>query len=548
MKNSRKILTLAAALGCGCTLLTSCKLFHKKAIEGGEQTLRIYITKAGYDVEWVKLMVEEFKNADWVKEKYPNLVVAEPFTNSNQEFVQNAFDGGERNNNYDLLFGLNLFDRVSKNQFLDLTDVLYDAEVPGTGGQKYKERMYPSYVESMRYNTAAADSRNGHFFLAPWAGGNVSFLYNPVLLQNLGKEVPVTTDELISCFDAYTLANYKGTSTTSYAFLKGKDEDYINKLFYTWWAQYQGIEGYENFWSGIDDGTISKDIFKQKGRLESLKVFDALFNPDKHNVGPSSYLNDFLANQKAFKGGGSLFYANGDWYPSEMKGKAGIGGNYEAKMMRAPIISAIRENTPTIADDAELSALVKAIDREETALTGTGYDVSQDDYNIVKEARRVVWSFGSGHTAVIPTYALGKNVAVDFLKFMATDKGLETYMKGTMGASLPFKYDLKTKNPTLYNSSEIDPLHKERLDYMNSEFLQPYTLRLSTSYPLASFGWVTEWASSYSLNYFDYFSNANYRGASFNTPQKYYDGTIAFYDADNGKEWLDAVDRAGLNI
>ena len=213
-----------------------------------------------------------------------------------------------------------------------------------------------------------------------------------------------------------------------------------------------------------------------------------------------------------------------------------------------PIISAIIEQTSTIADDAELSAVIKAVDAENSSLTGEGYEVSQEDYDIIKEARSVVWSFGSGHTAVIPKYALGKNVAVDFLKFMATDKGLETYMRGTMGASLPFTYDLKTKNPTLYNSSEINALHKERLDYMNSDFIKPYTLRLSTSYPLASFGWVTEWASKYSHNYFDYFSNSNYRGGSFNTPQMYYDGTIQHYDADNAKEWNDAVDRAGLNI
>lgn len=542
MKLSKKLLC-ASTIVLAATALASCG----KKNEGGEQVLRIFLTNAGYKTDWLAPMIEEFKNADWVKAKYPNLEVTKPEISNNQEYVQNKFDGGEKANKFDLLFGMNLFDKVSNDYFLDLTDVLYNAEVPDADGGKYVDRMYTSYVDSCKYMGTTDDPRNGKFFLAPWAGGNISFLYNSEFIKTLSAtngQAPVTTDEFLACCQEYTDKNYQGAGTTTFAISKGgTSEDYINKMFYIWWAQYQGLEGYENFWNGIDDGAISKDIFKQKGRLESLKVFESLLDSKKNYISPNAFQNDFKINQRAFKGGESLFYTCGDWYPSEMSNISGAGGkNYQAMLMRAPILSSITELCDTISDDAELAALVRAIDAEDSSLTGTGYDVSQEDFDKVLEARRVVWSFGSGHTAVIPTYAPGKNVAVDFLRFMATGKGQEVYMEYTLGASLPFKYDLKTKNPTLYNSDKIDPLHRERLNYMNSSFIEPYTLKSVTIYPLCTYGYVNEFEPNTSKNYWGTFSAIG----NTVTPQAMYDATIAYYDT--GTNWEDAVKRAGLNM
>ena len=542
MKLSKKLLYVST-LALAAASLASCGSKN----EGGEEVLRIFLTNAGYKTEWLNPMIEEFKKADWVKEKYPNLKVTKPEISNNQEYAQNKFEGGEKANKFDLLFGMNLFDKVSNDYFLDLTDVLYNAEVPDEDGGKYIDRMYASYVDSCRYTGTTDDPRNGKFFVAPWAGGNISFLYNTEFIKTLSAtngQVPVTTDEFLACCQEYTTKNYKGTSTTTYALSKGgTSEDYINKMFYIWWAQYQGLEGYENFWNGVDDGAISKDIFKQKGRLEALNIYKNLLDSDKNYISPNAFQNDFKINQRAFKGGESLFYTCGDWYPSEMSNINGLDGkNYQALLMRAPIISAIKDRCDTIADDAELAALVRAIDAESSALSGEGYDVNQEDYDMVKEARRVVWSFGSGHTAVVPTYAPGKNVAVDFLRFMATSKGQEVYMEYTMGASLPFQYDLKTKNPTLYNSDKIDPLHKDRLNYMNSKFLEPYTLKSTSIYPLCVYGYVNEFEPNTSRNYWGTFSAIG----STADPQQIYDKTIEYYNT--GSNWNDAVRRAGLNM
>ncbi len=539
MKKAKKLLLLSVLSVSCAAALTGCN----RGSGGGDQVLRIFCTDAGYKTDWLQPMIDAFKEQDWVKEKYPNLEVKKPETSKNQNYVQDIIAAGRKANRFDLMFGMNLFTNVSDGEFLDLTDCLYNQEIPDSKGGLYKDRMFDSYLDSFQYHTNTEDSKNGHFFLAPWAGGNVSFLYNPELLQSINGKVPNTTDEFLALCEAYTTKNYKGDNTQTYAFLKGNDEDYINKLFSVWWAQYQGLEGYDNFYSGIDDGAISKDIFKQKGRLESLKVFENFLDDSKHYVSPASYQNGFLVNQRAFKGGASLFYACGDWYPSEMANIHGLGGkDYEAKMMRMPVISAITKMTDTIEDDAELSALITAIDNENTSLVGEGYDVNQDDYDKVKEARGVVTSFGAGHTSIVPVAAPGKDVAVDFLRFMATIKGQETYMENTLGASLPFKYDVAKENPTLFNSDKIDPMHKDRLQYMNSSFLSPYTLKSVTSYSLVVYGYVSEFeTSTLSIDYFSVFSSDKEHPSA----QDYYDKTIAYW---TDERWVAAVDRAGLNM
>lgn len=83
--------------------------------------------------------------------------------------------------------------------------------------------------------------------------------------------------------------------------------------------------------------------------------------------------------------GQGVFMANGDWFDNEMRsfceGLEQTQGYCDTvKLMKTPVISSIIDQTPTIENDAELSALISAIDAGETALKGEGYDVSQEGF------------------------------------------------------------------------------------------------------------------------------------------------------------------------
>ena len=204
-------------------------------------------------------------------------------------------------------------------------------------------------------------------------------------------------------------------------------------------------------------------------------------------------------------------------------------------MMRTPIVSDIIELCETIEDDAELSALISAIDAEDASLSGEGYSVNQFDYDRVKAARGVVSSLGTAHQMVVPSYALAKDPAVDFIRFMATTEAQNAYIEATDGASLPFEYDLQESNPELY--ANIDPLHQERIAYLNSDYLKPYTLPSRFNFPLLKYGGVDAFYLSDGYDFFDKIRNDG------KTPNDYYEETINYYTEEN---WNKALERAGL--
>jgi hypothetical protein len=103
----------------------------------------------------------------------------------------------------------------------------------------------------------------------------------------------------------------------------------------------------------------------------------------------------------------------------------------------------------------KLSAIVKAIDAGETSLAG----VSAADFAIVEEARLCKSTLG-GHVAFIPENSDAKDLAKDFLLFMASNKGIETFMKSTDGVSTAFKYQMDY-NSDLFKG--FSPLQQQRI-------------------------------------------------------------------------------------
>ena len=48
----------------------------------------------------------------------------------------------------------------------------------------------------------------------------------------------------------------------------------------TWWAQYEGSDGFANYFSGYDVNTnsISAEVVEQKGRLKALSVLESIMS------------------------------------------------------------------------------------------------------------------------------------------------------------------------------------------------------------------------------------------------------------------------------
>lgn len=491
----KKILGLLLALCCALSAaaLGGCG----RKVPDTDQTLEVYVLDAGYGNEWCKDLLALFKEQDWVKEKYPQLKTV--FTHNNvRSYGSTRLGGGANANTIDLLFDTDLNKQTYDGPdgvLEDLAESVYNSKVPGEE-ITWSKKATDSYNKSNRYTDVTGKLDGEHYYMTSWVDGMVSFLYNETLLDSLGLTVPRTTDELEEVCEAIKTA--KSTPTAPYyCFIQAKENTYWDYLHDVWWAQYEGIDNYRSFWEGYADADAkvrSNKIFSQQGKLETLKVYETLLDSNKGYYDRSSSTYNFITAQTRFLEGNAAFTVCGDWFDNEMRATAkkiekDNGRIDTIKMMPTPIVSAL--GTKLGITETTLREVVDYVDKtaagesaqapQFTSTEGVSADAVID---AVKEARTVVFSLGNSHNAVIPKYAKGKQVAIDFLRFMATDIACEQFVKSTGGATLPFNYNVKEKNGELYDS--LSALQKSRLDYFNNH--NAYTLPSLMSFPLAKYG------------------------------------------------------------
>lgn len=461
----------------------------------------------------------------------------------------------------------------------------------------FKDKMKDSFVEMNRYlNVNDPDSEQ--YFSVSWADGMNSIIYNEANLNSLyakhpelnkeAGETPNTTDELIAVCRALR-EDWDNAHTGQYewqdggfAFYQSKDDTYLTNLFNVWWAQYEGTAGFEDYWNGIPTNSITGEpelsVFStHEGRYEALETMRSLLRyhgnsysgSDRNGVSyssidsgnggyldPNGWANGFkqvqtkFLNSPSLEEGGWLFNANGDWFASEMsKTLSEVENPDNFKMMRTPVISSLGSKYG-IGDDL-LSAMIDYVDdtsrtvdqelidhyfqgSDKKSAAGFTY---QQVLEAVAAARGVVHSIGGVHYGLIPANATAKDMAVDFLRFMATDIAQDAYAQATDGASLPFNYNIREKNPELYN--QFSAIQKSRIDYFYPETETLYTvntLPMENRYALYYYGQVTafqptEWYTVLRQDKND------------KTPVYYWNETVSYWTQ---SRFDTALQRAGL--
>lgn len=304
----------------------------------------------------------------------------------------------------------------------------------------FKEKMKDVYESYNRIYRTTADEQNNtpHYYAVQWCDSAFSLVRNMKVWKD-SWNVPNTTDELLALS-----AQIKNEGATP--FIWSSQASYWWAAANIWVTQYQGLEdmyGEQGFWAGYsEDGEKnSPNMWRRQGLLESLKVLDELVKAENAYQHVLSTSVDFTTAQGYFliEENNIAMMANGDWLYNEME------ENYpdaNIEMMRMPVISAIRNlsECATIESDAELSALIDAIDAGSTALSGTGYSVSQEAYNKVYEARKMyTCSSNINHIMVSPSDSDSLDIVKDFYLYMATEEGQTLFATGGAGFSHIFE-------------------------------------------------------------------------------------------------------------
>lgn len=469
--------------------------FGMSACAGGgnsdsENTLDIYLLYKGYGDEWLESAIDRFEKESWVKEKYPELDVNYTY-NAEDAHAPQKINGGASMNKYDLMFGVNLQGYETKGLIADLTDLVYNAEVPGEAGVKVKDKIPQRVLERVKRAQGAPIREDGgdSYYVVSYMDGMFGMLYNADLLAQMQLEVPLTTEQFKSVGDQIKTKKYTSSlgGGEDTVIINNANDNYWNSAYSVWWAQYEGIQNVEDYFEGYDraeDEKGSMTVLDQHGRLESLRTVEDVLST--YSYKNSLSVVDYKEAQTAFLSGRGVFHYNGDYFSTEMaieqESLVGRGVDYDIKFMKMPVISAIAEKLSFYEEkgvdyetlsadkknayDLKVQQIIKDVDAnltyEQSASKIQG--ISETDFDIVAAARQIVGlRTAVGQSAVVPSYAAAKELAADFLRFMYTDASIKDFAISSKGLIFPTTYDVINDadvqaNVTKINKSKMDLL------------------------------------------------------------------------------------------
>lgn len=502
-----------------CVLLSTLLMLFaagcKQKVDNSDNTIEVYVFEGGYGTGWLKAMEPVFEQ----KTGY-NMEITIMGSQDNTDSMIRAGESMTTdlfivsNTVWDKYIELGPKVAAGYNCAIEPLDSVYNAKIDNdttTVGEKMRDDWREFFYVDESYELG------GHYYSMPWATGVLTICYNKDIFDANGlTHEPRTTNELIE----YT-NKIKSNGNDIMPFVHSVNSNYWSELFNTWWIQYEGHNGRENFFNCRlgdnmpSDPNQAMQIFDQVGIYEAGYVIQQLINPESKNVHTrSEYMTATEAQLVLFDGEAAMM-PNGDWMENEMSSEMAAEleiGNILP--MQMPIISSLsdklsywdssdtydqaREKNSISATkleeyDAKLRELVDYVDGKTTQLPS---GVTEKDAEIVKEARRVVSTYGAKHSCAIPSYATAKEAAKEFLIFMASDEGLKIYAENTSGSTPPFKFDFdkwegkskmsefaKKKQAIIENSKIIYPEEKFRTNFIGqlTPLWSNIALKLSTA-------------------------------------------------------------------
>ena len=433
MKNVKKAICLGLSL---CTLGTS--LFAGAcggSNENREDTLYVAVINKGYGLDWIYGLLDAY----CAKHEGLKYELAPAYDDST---IRTKVETGVQYCNYDLIF-TGAREPADGNFLADLSDVYaYQYESGTRAGQTVEASMESRIKKAM---TKRSDGLA--YKVMPWTSSTSGLMINEkVMVDNFGTDWQNiyklrTTNELLElCAD---LAEKEIP-----AFLHNAATNTYGSMFYTWFAQYNGVEGVDNFYNGIYVDELGKkkigpEVALNKGTEEAAKAMESVFGAGYSHKDSNGY-QSAKESQTFFFLGKSALYVNGDWLKREMSMQF---PNAQIRMYPIPVLSSI--GTKYGITEEQLLTLIDYVDATNDGLTAEKPNISTDEYTAdelieeIREARSWDNTIADYNTAAVTSYSTKLDVAKDFLKFMCSDEGQEIYVNKLDGLTMCYGYDLK---------------------------------------------------------------------------------------------------------
>ena len=433
MKNFKKVVMLSMALMMSATAFVGCGGGGDTSTggtTGSKGQITVQVANLGYGIKWLNDLATAF--------------TAE--TDIGVTIVPELGTGGLDTIDTQLMSGESTADVIFTKKG-DFSRYVYMTQGHDFGGTHYDKlyvslddvwleigsKMNPQYEEHFNYSD--------NYYAVPWAGGAFGLVRNRDVWQSLGYEMdytPLTTDEVFEVCDDI-MAQY--ATKKVYPFTFSASYEYYSDFINIYFAQYEGSETFNRFKEGkAPVGMETEQIYNYQGQYEAIELMAKLLEMEKTSNGDYKYKyqdeystsQDFNDMQGAFLDGVAAFCINGSWLGVEM-------GSDTANIdfIKTPVISSITDKFAESSDksDAKLREIVKYVDGTSTTKP---VGVTDADIELVRNARKNSYATGGvDHQGFIPCYSDNIDQAKQFLKFMYSDKGLNTYYDAMGGLKLP---------------------------------------------------------------------------------------------------------------
>ncbi len=433
------ILTLSVC-SLVCAAFTGCASSN---VDDAEGTVNIFMLEGGFGTdfmpEWIKAFHKTEGNENVKVEYYFDVEASTKATN----YLANPSE-----NPYDLFLtgGVGFKTQAETGNLVDISDV------------------YALFENPLREEFAQMGSYNGKYYTVPWASGPCGLVYRTDMLPE--EKIPNTTDELVRLCQDIKDGKIETAKDASPFVWAGKNAgEYWQYVTDVWWAQYEGLENYYNFWSLNDNDPNGYTVYGQEGILKSQEVLQALLHKSNGFSLHGSDTKEHTPAQTNFMQGQAVMLPVGDWLENEMK--KSYADVTEYRLMKTPVISALGKElelggagADDSVHDAALSRMVALIDAGKTkdeiaAETG----VVAEKVAVVYEARNLVANIGANHQAYIPAQSNAIDGAKAFLKFMSSDEANRIFREYAR-SSQPYVYTAEFEAGTPYMQSK-DKIMKE---------------------------------------------------------------------------------------
>ena len=189
-------------------------------------------------------------------------------------------------------------------------------------------------------------------------------------------------------------------------------------------------------------------------------------------------------------------------------------------------------------NDDMLAEVIKEVDVGKTSSEIQG--ITQKDFDTIRAARGCINSLAMSASIAIPSYATAKDLAVDFLRFTATDKANEVYAENTFGGRMAFTWNLKNDAPDLYDELSKNHLFKVQQDvWQYFADVETCLIPVGDNYDLSYYGGfgVYTGMDSYETTFM---SNPNA------TAESLLNGMYNYWTANDNMRWNLALQQAGM--